>query len=135
MLKTFSLYKRNVTKNKHSFFSFASFNSITVLLFICSLYTRWSARFISLKLCVRFSIFDSASFLLKFILFCSIKSMESWTSKRHNFFQNKDNRKATRSFASRSLIFKLQQEILKFSGICLSWNSPKTDLAKNFLNF
>ena len=31
-------------------------------------------------------------------------------------------------------IFKLQQEVLNFSDICVSWNSPKTDLVTNFLN-
>ena len=34
----------------------------------------------------------------------------------------------------RRLIFKLQQEALKFNDICMSWSSPKTDLATNFLN-
>ena len=38
------------------------------------------------------------------------------------------------SFAPRSLIFKLQQEVLKFNDFCVSWSSPKTDLVKNFLN-
>ena len=31
-------------------------------------------------------------------------------------------------------IFKLQQDVLNFSDICVSWNSPKTDLVTNFLN-
>ena len=53
--------------------------------------------------------------------------------KRHNFFQNKNNRKATHSFAPRPLIFKLQREVLKFN-ICANWSSPKTDLVTNFLN-
>ena len=38
------------------------------------------------------------------------------------------------SFATRPLAFKLQQEFLKFNDICVSWSSPKTDLATNFLN-
>ena len=37
--------------------------------------------------------------------------------KRNNFFQNEINRKATGSFALRCLIFKLQQEVLKFNDI------------------
>ena len=45
-----------------------------------------------------------------------------------------NNRKATRSFAPRRLIFRLQQEVLKFNDICVSWSSPKTDGVKNFLN-
>ena len=59
--------------------------------------------------------------------------MESLTLKRHNSFQNLD-RKATKSFAPRPLIFKLQKEFLKFNDICVSWNSPKTDLVTSFLN-
>ena len=38
--------------------------------------------------------------------------MDSLTLKRHNSFQNQNNRKATHSFAPRPLIFKLQQEVL-----------------------
>ena len=53
------------------------------------------------------------------------------TLRSHNSFQNSNNRKATHSFASRPLIFKLQQEVLKFSVICVSWRSPKTDLVSN----
>ena len=60
--------------------------------------------------------------------------MNSLTLKRHNSFQNYNNRKATDSFALRPLTFKLQQEALKFSDICLSWSSPKTELVTNFLN-
>ena len=40
------------------------------------------------------------------------------------------------SFAPRSLIFKLQQEVVKFIDICLSWSSAKTDLLTCFsVNF
>ena len=59
--------------------------------------------------------------------------MDSLTLKRHNSFQNKNNRKAANSFAPRILIFKLQQDVLKFNDICVSWSSPKTDLVTNFL--
>ena len=45
--------------------------------------------------------------------------------KRDNSFQNERNRKATHSFAPRPLIFKLQQEVLKFNDIFVSWSSPK----------
>ena len=44
--------------------------------------------------------------------------MDYLTLKRHNFFQNQNNRKAAHSFASRPLIFKLQQEVLKLNDIC-----------------
>ena len=53
---------------------------------------------------------------------------------RHDSFQTENNRKTTHSFAPRPLIFKLQQEVLKFSDICLSWSSPKSDLETNFSN-
>ena len=36
--------------------------------------------------------------------------MDFLTLKRHNSFQNENNRKDTRSFAPRPLIFKLQLE-------------------------
>ena len=60
--------------------------------------------------------------------------MGSLTLKRHYSFQNQDNRKAKRSFASGPLIFKLQQEVLKSSDIYVSWSSSKSDLVTNFLN-
>ena len=60
--------------------------------------------------------------------------MDSLILKRHNYFQNLNNRKAIHSFAPRSLIFKLQQEVLKFNDAWVSWRSPKTDLKTNFLN-
>ena len=96
--------------------------------FLCDSYTRWSTWFVSLKLCVEFSIFDSVSFLY----FCLTKCMDTLTLKRYNSFQNKNNRKTTHSFTPRPLIFKLQQEVLKFKDIYLSWRSPKTDLVKKF---
>ena len=43
--------------------------------------------------------------------------MDSLTLKRPNYFQNENNRKATHIFASRRLIFNLQQEVLKFNNI------------------
>ena len=51
--------------------------------------------------------------------------MGSLTLKRHSSFQNQNNGKATTSFALRRLVFKLQQEVLKFTDICVSWSSPK----------
>ena len=41
----------------------------------------------------------------------------SLTLKRHNSFQNQNNRKAGHSFASRRQILKFQQEVLKFGDI------------------
>ena len=62
---------------------------------------------------------------IKSLYFCSTKCMDSFTLKRHNPFQNLNNRKATHNFAPRSLIFKLQREVLKFNDIFVRWNSPK----------
>ena len=72
--------------------------------------------------------------LIKVLFFSSAKNMASLTLNRHNSFQNKNNRKATDSFAPRPLIFKLQQEVLKFNDIWVSWSSPKTDLETNFVD-
>ena len=57
--------------------------------------------------------------------------MDSLTLKRLNSFQNSFQN--TQSFAPRPLIFKLQQEVLKFNNICVSWSSPKTDLVASSL--
>ena len=59
--------------------------------------------------------------------------MDSLPLKCHNSFQNLNNRRATDSFAPRPSIFKLQQEVLKFSDICVSWSSPKTDLGGDYM--
>ena len=64
-LKKFPSDKINVTK-MHSFL-FCELQLITVLLLICNSYMSWNTRFVSLKLCVWFSIFHSVSFLLKII--------------------------------------------------------------------
>ena len=60
--------------------------------------------------------------------------MDSLTLTRHNSFQNLVNKKATHSFAPSPLIFKLRQEVLKFSDICVSLSSQKAELETNFLN-
>ena len=46
------------------------------------------------------------------------------TLKRHNYFQNLNNRKVSHSFAPRPLIFKLQQKVLKFDDMELPKNWP-----------
>ena len=63
MLKKFPLDKIYFRKKKHSFF-FCELRLITALLLILNFYASWSTRFVSPKLCIGFSIFDSASFLL-----------------------------------------------------------------------
>ena len=127
MLKKFPSDRIKVTKNAP--FLCASSNS-SVLLLICDTYTTWSIWFISLNLVWDFP-FSITSRFYQTLHFCSIKSMDSLTLTRDNSFQNKNSRTATHSFASRSLIFKLQQEVWKFNDICVSWSSSKT----NFLNF
>ena len=52
----------------------------------------------------------------------------------YNSFKNQNNTKGTHKFAPRPLIFMLQQEVLKFNNIYVSWSSPKTDLVTNFSN-
>ena len=53
--------------------------------------------------------------------------------KKHNIFQHQNNRKDTHSFVPRSLIFNLQQGVLKFNDICVGWSSSKTYLETNLL--
>ena len=67
--------------------------------------------FVSLRLCVGNSIFNSVSFLIK-IIFCLTKCIDSLTLKRDKSFQTASNRKTTHSVFARPLIFKLQQEML-----------------------
>ena len=47
---------------------------------------------------------------------------DSLTLKRRKSYQNKNNRKVTHSFASRPLIFKLQQEISKLNDASVSFS-------------
>ena len=130
----FPLEKISGTK-KGSFFS-RDVQLSTVLLLFCDSHMCWSTRFVSLKLRVDFSIFYSVAFLQKLVyIFSSTKFMDCVTLKRHKLFQNKKiKRKATHSFLSRPLIFKLQQKVLNSNNISLCWNSPKSDLMTNFLN-
>ena len=65
ILKKNPLDKINCTKKPYLFFR--EVQLITVLLLICDSYMTWSTRFVSLRLRVRFSIFDSIPFLLQFI--------------------------------------------------------------------
>ena len=122
MLKIFFL-RTKLTLQKIDSCFFRELQLITILILIDNAYASWSTRFISLKLCVGFSFFDSVSFLLYFIFFFN-NSIDSLNLKSHNSLQNKNNKKATQSFAPRLLIFKLQQEDWKFNDICVSWSSP-----------
>ena len=53
-------------------FFFRELQLTTVLLLICDFSLSWSTSFVSVKLCVRFSIFDSVSFLSKFITLLNV---------------------------------------------------------------
>ena len=63
--------------------------------------------------------------LIRVYIFVQQNVQTLLTLKRHNFFQNQNNRKASHSFAPRRLIFKSQQEVLKFNDIFVSWGSSK----------
>ena len=118
---------------KMSCLFFRELQLITALLLIRDSYMSWSTRFVSLKLCVGFSILDSISFLLKFI-FLFNKKHGIFDFKTSLFLSNENNRKATHSFVPRPLTFQLQLITSKFNDICVSWSSPKTDLVTNVLN-
>ena len=66
MVKRFPLDKITSIQKLPSYF-FHELQLITVIFLICDFYMGWSTRFVSLKMCVGFSIFDSVLFLLKFI--------------------------------------------------------------------
>ena len=107
-------------------FFFCKLHLITVLLLICDFDMSYSIRFVYLKLCGGFSIFDSVSFILKFIILFN---------KIHRLFDFKTTIPfKLKLYVPRTLIFRLQQEFLKFDDICVCWSFPKTDLLTNFLN-
>ena len=114
------------------FFCSCELQLITVLLLICDSYLNWSTRLISLKMCVEFSIFDSASFLLKLMFLFNKKH---WLfSFLIITFKIKTVEK-TSSFTSRTMIFRLQEEIANLiKSAWVGWSSPKTDPKTNFLN-
>ena len=86
ILKNFSSDKINDIKNVFFFVSRAPIHYSFTL--ISNSYMSWSTRFVSVKLYVRFSIFDYASFLLKF-MFLFKKCLDSVTLKGKNSFQFK----------------------------------------------
>ena len=78
LFKKFPSDKVNGTKN--ALFFIREHQLITVLLLICDSYMSWGTRFASLKLRVVFSIFDSVSFLLKFV-FVQQNAWTLWLQK------------------------------------------------------
>ena len=97
MLKKFPLDKINGTKNALCFLSRAHdsfiFNSQFLYYIMCGIF-HFRFRLVFIKL----------------YYFCSTKSVDSWTLKHHNSFQNKNKRKAIHSFVWTPLVFNLQQE-------------------------
>ena len=126
--------KRNVKKNslgdnnrykKCILLFLLELQLITALLLIRDSYISWSTKFVSLKVFGGFSIFDSVSFLIKVYISVQKNALFSLTVRRHNSFQNWNNRKTPHAFVIRSLIFKLQQKVLKSNYICVGWSSHK----------
>ena len=70
MLQKFSSDKISSTKVPSSFFHELQF--FIVLFLVGRYYMRWSTRYVSLKPCVRYFVFDSVSFLLKIMKYMDI---------------------------------------------------------------
>ena len=117
----------------HSFF-FQELQLITVLLLICNSYTGWSTRSISLKLCEGFSIFHSVSFLLEFFIFVQQKSRTLWLQNVIIPFKIKIIEKPHTVLLPDPWFLSWNNKFEKFTDICMSWSSRKTDLKTNFLN-
>ena len=79
MLKKFLLDKKKKKKVQNSpSFLFPELQLVTVLLLIYDFHMSWSTRFLSLKLCVGISIFDSVLFLLKVFIFVEQNAWTLW---------------------------------------------------------
>ena len=128
MLIKFSSGKIKGAKN--ALFFFRELQLVTVLRFICDSCMSWNTRFVSLKMGVGFSFFNSFPFLLK-LWFLFNKMCGPWFSKFP--FKIKIVEKP-HTLYPRPLIFQLEQEVLKLNDICVSWSPPKTDIETNFLN-
>ena len=98
ILRQFPLEKIHGAKNATFFLSRAPTHHSWLL------YGLRSTRFVSVKLCVGFSIFDSVPFLLKFIHLLN-NMHERFDFKMSKLFLKLNYRKATHSFAPRRLIF------------------------------
>ena len=115
--------KNSFGQNKQKKYSFFTSSNSSVLLLICHSYMSWSTWFISLKLCVGFSISIPSRFHYTWY-FYPTDSMHYLTLKRLNSFQNKNNIKATYIFATRP-DFQVARRSLKIQWNCLCWSSPK----------
>ena len=103
--------KKNGTNNA-LFFFFCERQLIIVVLLICDSYELKHKVCLSKTVCGIFH-FRFRFVLIKVYIFVQPKSLDSLTLKRHNSFQNENNRKTTHCFSPRPLIFKLQQEVLR----------------------
>ena len=118
-----TLDKINGTKNALGFLLCAS-NLPTFIFNLRFLYELKHKTYLKLSKKIFHCLFRFV--FIKICIFFLTKCMESLTLKHHNSFQNYNNRKATHIFATKHLILKLQQEVLKFNDTCvLSWSSPK----------
>ena len=120
MLKKFPSDEINGTNAHHSFtfnlrFLYELKHKIRLSKTVCEVF-HFRFRFVCIK--VLFFFFDKIHGLFDFKM----------------SFQSENSIKVTHSFVSRPLIFKLQQEVLKFNDIYVSWSSPKTNLVTNFLS-
>ena len=132
MLKIVPSDKTNSTKNALLFLSRAPAHHSSTFIF-------WFLDEVKHKVLLSKTVCGICYFRFRFVFyqslyFSSTKCMDSLTLKCHSSFQNQNNRKATHSFAPRPRIFKLQQEVLKISDICMGWSSRKTELETNFFN-
>ena len=50
------------------------------------------------------------------------------------YVENETEKITTQFFSQASLIFKLQQEVIKVNDMCMPWSLPETDPETNFLN-
>ena len=115
MLKKFQI---NITKNAHFFLLRApTHHSFTFNLRF--LYELKHKLRLSKTVC-RIFHFRVSFIFIKVYIVVPKKCMDSFILKRHNSFQNENNRKATHIFAPRPPIFKLHQQASKFNDIFVS---------------
>ena len=97
----------------------------------CHYYIKRSTRGVSLKVYVGFSISDSFLFLLKFtFLFNKKLGLFFWNAIIP--FKIKITEKAHTILLPDCWFFNLEQKILNFSNIWVSWSSPKIVLETNW---
>ena len=73
----YTLRIKQAVQKMLSFF-FRELQLITVLLLICDSYMSWSPRFVSLKICVEFSIFWSRFVFIKVDIFVQQNAWAPW---------------------------------------------------------